>query len=97
MYVILTSRPGQFHTEATDGVTLVERYDYLFYGKRTAQFVIAELARESKVRIVEDTSSGTVNLVPTKFLERFSSLEDARAELRRLAAFGSMDIALVRV
>jgi hypothetical protein len=49
------------------------------------------------VRVVEETPQGTVNLVPSKFLERFDTLEAARAELRRLASFGSMDIALQRV
>lgn len=97
MYVILTSRAGQFRTEAVDGITPVEAYDYLFYGKQTARFVIAELTREVKVRVVEETPQGTVNLVPSKFLERFDTLEAARAELRRLASFGSMGIALQRV
>lgn len=95
MFVILTSRIGQFRTEATDGITPVESYDYVFYGKRTARFVIAELAADTKVRVVEDAPPGIVNLVPTKFLDKFDTVESARAALRELATFGSMDIALV--
>lgn len=95
MYVILTSRVGEFHTEPGEGITPVERYDYVFYGKTTAHFVIATLEREGKVRVIEDAADGTVNLVPTKFLEKFDTLEAARAELRQLARFGTMDIALV--
>ncbi|XQM36314.1 Ferredoxin [Cupriavidus sp. H19C3] len=100
MYVILTSKTGRFHTEPVAGVTPVEAYDYLFYGKKTAHFVIAELAddaRNVKVRVVEAPPSTTVNLVPTKFLEKFDTLDAARAELRQLATFGSMDLRLERV
>lgn len=97
MYVILTSKMGQFHTEAVDGVTPVEAYDYLFYGKKTAHFVIAEITQDVKIRVVEAPPSDVVNLVPSKFLEKFDTLDAARAELRQLATFGSMDIMLQRV
>ncbi|AOY95835.1 ferredoxin [Cupriavidus sp. USMAA2-4] len=96
MYVILTSKPGQFRTEPVDGVVPVESYDYLFYGRRTTHFVIAELQRETKIRVVEETPPALVNHVPTKFLERFDTLEAARDALRRLASFGSMDLQLAQ-
>ncbi|MGO4330283.1 ferredoxin [Cupriavidus sp. 2TAF22] len=99
MYVILSSKPGQFHTELVEGLSAVEAYDYLFYGRMTAQYVIAELAYPVKVKVVEQADGGTqpiVNYVPSKFLEKFDTLEGAREELRRLASFGSMDIALVK-
>ncbi|SCB17826.1 ferredoxin [Cupriavidus alkaliphilus] len=95
MFVLLTSRPGQFRTEPTDGLTAVEAYDYLFYGKATARFVIAELAAETRVRIREETPPGIVNLVSTRFLDKYATLEAARDALHQLASFGSMDIALV--
>jgi hypothetical protein len=95
MFVLLTSRPGQFRTEPTAGMTAVEAYDYVFYGKRTARFVIAELAADTKVRVMEETPPGIVNLVSTKFLDKYATLEAARVALRELASFGSMDIALV--
>jgi hypothetical protein len=95
MFVLLTSRPGQFRTEPTDGVSPVEAYDYVFYGKRTARFVIAELATDTKVRVLEENPPGIVNLVPTKFLEKYATLEAARSALRELARFVTMDIALV--
>src|SRR5215212_10706602 len=89
MYVILTSKPGQFRTELTDGLTPVEAWDYLFCGRTRARFVIAELARETKVRVVDEAPPPVVNLVPTKFLERFDSLEAARRELAHLTTFGA--------
>jgi len=46
---------------------------------------------------VDESGADTVNLVPSKFLPRFDTLEGARAELAQLAKFGSMDIALVKV
>ncbi|WP_020204124.1 MULTISPECIES: hypothetical protein [Cupriavidus] len=101
MYVILSSKPGQFRTELVDGLVAVEAYDYLFYGRKTAQYVIAELAHPVKLKVVEETEADSaapplINYVPSKFLEKFDTLEDARQELRHLASFGSMDIALVR-
>jgi hypothetical protein len=97
MYVILTSRAGRFRTELVDGMTEVEAYDYAFYGKTIAHFVIAELSRPVKVRVVEETPPGIVNHVPSKFLDQFDTIEAARAELHHIARFGSMDIALTRV
>ena len=58
MYVILTSKPGQFRTEVVDGLRPLEAYDYRFYGHVKAHFVIAELVEEStKIRVVEDDSA----------------------------------------
>jgi len=97
VYVILTSKPGQFRTEAGEGVQPVEAYDYLFCGRKRAQFVIAELARDTKVRIVEESGAAAVNLVPTKFLPRFVSVEEARLELEQLIRFGDLDSKLVKL
>lgn len=94
MYVILTSKPGQFRTETVAGLRPVEAYDYLFYGQTKAQFVIAELLEEStKIRVVEDDSA-IVNDVPSKFLDKFATVELAFNELRHLTTFGHMDTAL---
>lgn len=100
MYVILTSKPGQFRTEADDGLRPVETFDYLFCGRPKARFVIAELtadAPSTRIRIVEEDDTPTVNLVPVKFLQKFSTVEQARRELEHLTRFGAMDTALVRV
>jgi hypothetical protein len=97
MFVILTSKPGEFRTEAPAGIEPVERYDYLFCGRKRAEFVIARLVAEVKVRIVEeDGGDGLVNLVPSKFLPKFDTLEKARAELGELAGARSADASLVR-
>ena len=105
MYVILSSKPGQFRTELVEGLSAVEAYDYLFYGRRTAHFVIAEIAHPVKVKVVEEFGEDvdaasrpapTINYVPSKFLEQFDTLQGARDELTRLATFGSMDITLVK-
>ncbi|MBV8271275.1 MAG: ferredoxin [Cupriavidus sp.] len=100
MYVILTSKRGQFRTEAVPGVDPVETWEYLFYGRCTATFVIAELSdaqRALKVRVIDEMGgpdAEVVNHVPTKFLERFETLDAARGALQSLAHFGSMDLAL---
>jgi len=95
MYVILTSKPGQFRTEAGPELRPVQGYDYFFYGRHQARFVISEISGESKVRITDEGESASVNLVPTKFLEKYASLAQAERELKHLCAFGSMDANLV--
>ncbi|MCC8953731.1 ferredoxin [Bradyrhizobium sp. Pear77] len=95
MYVILTSKPGQFRTEIADGLRPLAAYDYLFYGIRKATFVIAELVEETKVRVIDEAwSPPIVNEVPSKFLEKFETPERALHELEHLITFGHMDTKL---
>ena len=94
MYVILTSKTGHFRTEIVDGLKPVAAYDYLFYGVRRAQFVIAELERDVKVRLVDEAPPHLVNIVPTKLLQKFDTVEQAFAELQHLTSFGHMDTRL---
>ena len=96
MYVILTSKPGKFRTELGEGLEAVETWDYLFCGRKRAEFTIARLLGHPKVRIVEESASAIVNLVPSKFLPKFDTLDKAREELRQLAGVGAMDIRLVK-
>jgi hypothetical protein len=95
-YVILTDKDGQFYTELCNGLVPVERYDYLFYGKRRAHFVIAELQRPVRVALVEVAPPHVRNLVPSKFLPHFGSVQAAR-ELQQLVSFGALDARLQRV
>ena len=90
MFVILTSKPGQFRTEPGAGLRPVEAYEYRFGGALKARFVIAALEREVKVTVVDEAEPPVVNRVPAKFLARFESLEAARRELEHLTAFGSV-------
>ena len=94
MYVILSSKPGQFTTELGEGLEQVEAYDYVFYGKTKARYVIARLTRDVKVRIVD--ASSAVNQIPSKMLPKFDTLEKARAELDQLAGNASLDVRLVK-
>lgn len=96
MYVILTSKPGQFRTEAAHGLRPLEAYDYLFYGHTKARFVIAELLDErTKIHVIEDDTA-IINDVPIKFLEKFETTEQALRELHHLTSFGHMDTKLRR-
>lgn len=96
MYVILTSKPGQFRTEIGDALQPVEAYDYLFCGRKRAHFVIANLTRDVKITIVDESFPPVVNHVSSKFLAKFETVEAARHELNSLTHFGGMDIALVK-
>jgi hypothetical protein len=94
MYLILTTKPGQFKTEIGDGVVAVESYDYIFYGRKRANFTIAEIKAPVRITIVEDEPPQIVNKVPSKLFEKFETLDEARHELHTLTTYGSMDIAL---
>lgn len=94
MYVILTSKPGQFHSIPGAGMVPVEAYDYVFYGRVRARFLVAELQQPGRISVVDETEPVTVNSVPTKFLESFDDLASARRELAHLCAFGSMQATL---
>lgn len=97
MYVILTSKPGQFRTELTDGLRVCEKYDYLFYGQKKAHFIIAELLKPVYVPVIDEVPPAVVNGVPSKFLESFETIESAREELATLTSFGTMDTKLEAV
>lgn len=96
MFLILTTKPGQFHTELTPDLIPVETHDYRMCGQHRARFVIAETGDGGKITVIDD-ASGTVNQVPRKFFPRFETIEAARAELRTLVSFGSIDATLERV
>ena len=97
MFTILTSKPGQFRTEPGDGMRPVESWNYLFYGRQRARFDIVEMRHEAKVRVIDLAGAPIINLVPSKFLEKFATIEEARESLQQLAKFGAMDIELVRL
>jgi len=94
MYAILTSKPGQYHAQADDGATPVEAYEYLFYGRTRAIFQVIRLEHETRVNITEETPPYISNSVPTKFLEKFDTLDEARASLQQLIGFGKLDARL---
>lgn len=97
MFAIVTNKPGQYHATIEDGARIVESYEYLFYGRLRAIYQLVELERETRVVITEDTPPYISNSVPTKFLEKFSTLEDARQELEHLVGFGHLDARLLLV
>lgn len=95
MYVILTSKPGQFRSEPGEGMRPVETYEYLFYGRCKARFAIVEIDAAVRVTLIDETPPEVVNHVSSKFLQKFESVEQARRALRRLVREGDADVALV--
>jgi hypothetical protein len=96
-YVILTDKDGVFHTETDDRLRPIERYDYFFCGQRRARFTLAEVVAETRVKIVDTDAPGRVNLVPSKHLPHFDTIEAARRELTTLTHYGRMDASLRKV
>ncbi|MDM0077928.1 ferredoxin [Variovorax sp. J2P1-59] len=95
MYVILTSKPGQFRTELVEGLRRVESADYLFFGRCKARFVIAEVVSDCRITVIDEVPPETVNHVPIKFFEKFTTVERARKALRELVHEGDADVVLV--
>ena len=78
MYIILTSKLGEYDARPGQGISPVEAYEYFFYGKKKADFTIAEVdGDQGRVSIVEAGEGGTTNSVPLKFFERFDTVEAA--------------------
>jgi hypothetical protein len=96
-FVILTSKPGQYETEMIEGLVAAESYEYKFYERTLARFDIVRLVEDVRIKIVDVQDPAQVNLVPSKFLEKFVSIEDARAALRILVKTDSKDVYLVPV
>ncbi len=96
MFVILTSKPGQFRTELVNGLEHVEAFDYMFYGRCKAHFVIASLQEAVKVKVIDETPPEVVNFIPSKFLEKFETLEQARGVLQALVQKGDADVTLIQ-
>ncbi len=92
MFVILTSRTGQFRTEPGTGMEPVETWDYRFCGRDRASFVIARVRTACTVDIIDAAQPPVVNRIASKFLPRFDTIEQARAELRSLARAGVSEI-----
>ena len=96
MFVILTSKPGQFRTELAQGLTPVEAWDYVWFGRTKAQFVIARIEGEPRITIVEEESPHITNHLPSKFLPKFQTLAAAQRELQHLVHFSGTDAKLER-
>ena len=97
MYVVVTSKPGVYSSNLEAKADLIEAYDYFFCGRRRAVFHVAQLQEDGYVIIREEEPPHVTNRVPTKFLESFGSLEEARSELDNLVRFGNLDVRLERL
>jgi ferredoxin len=94
VFVILTSKPGQFRTELSDGLTPVEAWDYVWFGRTKAQFVIARIEGSPRITIIEEEPPQVVNHIPSKFLPKYQTLAAAQQELQHLAHFSGTDAKL---
>ena len=101
MFTILTSKPGLFRTEAGEGMVRVEAYAYQFCGRTRAHFEIVSVQLAARIKVISegdaDAGAPSVNWVPATLLEKYDSLDEARSALHKLARFGSLDLALVKL
>ncbi|MBB2930327.1 hypothetical protein [Paraburkholderia silvatlantica] len=95
-YVILTSKPGQYRTEATGKLTPTEAWDYVYCGRHLATFVIATLYGEARIRVVDESDDLVVNDMPVRFLEKFCDRDTALEALHVLVGKRNSEAQLLR-
>ena len=96
MFITLTSKPGQFHSEICGRATLIETYDYFFYKDLKAKFFIYQIDSEVKIKISDETPPRVTNHISSKFLQQFTSIDEARAELNTLAPANNSNVQLIK-
>jgi hypothetical protein len=95
-YVILTSKPGQYRTEATGELVPVEAWDYVYCGRHLATFVIATLDGEARIRVIDESGDAAVNDMPVRFLEKFPDRAAAFKALQILVGTRNSDAQLLQ-
>ncbi|ABE31139.1 hypothetical protein DR64_3985 [Paraburkholderia xenovorans LB400] len=95
-YVILTSKPGQYRTEAAGKLTPAEAWDYVYCGRHLATFVIATLYGEARIRVVDESGDAAVNDMPVRFLEKFPDRDAAFKALQILVGTRNSDAQLLQ-
>ncbi|MDQ2926976.1 MAG: ferredoxin [Caldimonas sp.] len=96
-FVILTDKPGIFHTEIGVHMHAVECWDYVFFGRTKARFVIAALDCETRIEVIDEAPPPTVSRVPSKLLKKYATVAEAKRDLDHLIQPGNPGTALVRV
>ena len=66
-------------------------------GKLRRRLALLSVRRPVRVALVEVAPPHVRNLVPSKFLPHFGSVQAARDELQQLVSFGALDARLQRV
>lgn len=96
MYALITSKPGEYDAIPDDNVKPVKSFDYFFFNRKRASYLIAEVnSASARVNIQELDEQGTLNSVPIKFFESFDTVDAAVAELNSLAQAGDTEVSLV--
>lgn len=96
VYVILTDKPGLFHTEAGPDTVAMETYVYTCFGRTRARFVVARLDRDTKITVIDEALPPTASRIPSKLLKKYASVAEARRDLEHLVKAGVEGTALVR-
>lgn len=87
-YVILTSRPGQYATTLADGRAPEQVWEYHYDGRHIATFALATVTHSDRVRVQNTTPDGAINIMPVKFMEKFTSWQEAIDALHVLTRSG---------
>ena len=98
MYIIITSKPGEFEAQPGDGLEKIESWRYRFGSQTRAIYSICRvLDDKARVLIVDAEDARGVNRVPCKFFGDFADIESARADIRALTSFANLDAGIERI
>jgi hypothetical protein len=86
-YIILTNKDEYQTKLETEGLEIIETYQYFFFDQLKAKYSIAQVHDDSiKITLTEEKDDKTyVNDIPVKFFEVFETIEGAQDELKELA------------
>jgi hypothetical protein len=93
-YIIVTSKPGKFHSELIGTSIQVETYEYYFHSELKAKFSIHQIEEEVQIKITDETLPVAINIISSKFLPRFDHIKMAQKELKTLIPNGSKYVRL---
>ena len=98
MYIVFGSKENVYKSIPLEGIEIVEKYLYKFYGKVKLELSIGKVNNSrSKIKVVDCLQENCVNFISAKFFGNFDNIESARNEIKSLTFFGSLKTNLVKV
>ena len=91
MYIIFGSKKNVYNSIPPDGIEIIEKYLYKFYGEIKLELSIGKVINmKSKIRVVDCSQKNCENFIPVKFFGNFNDIESARKEIEALICYGNL-------
>ncbi|MBU8908241.1 hypothetical protein [Desertibacillus haloalkaliphilus] len=82
-YIILTNKDEYQTNIHTEGLEVIETYEYYFFNQLRAKYTIAKVTKNDiKITLTEEKDEKKyINNIPVKFFEVYETIEGAHEEL----------------